>query len=53
LSQSSFTSQSDLRLHFGLGASAETGDIKVVWPSGKTQMFPSQKANREITLVEE
>jgi enediyne biosynthesis protein E4 len=52
LSQSSFTSQSDLRLHFGLGSASETGEITVRWPSGETQVFPSQKADREILLVE-
>ena len=52
LSQSSFTSQSDLRLHFGLGSSTETGEITVRWPSGERQVFASEKADREIRLVE-
>ena len=52
LSQSSFISQSDLRLHFGLGSSTETGEITVRWPNGATQVFASTTADREIRLVE-
>jgi enediyne biosynthesis protein E4 len=53
LSQSSFTSQSDLRLHFGLGPETETGEITVIWPNGGKQVFASVKADREVRLVEQ
>jgi hypothetical protein len=38
LSQSSFLSQSDLRLHFGLGA-ARSAKVRVRWPDGRDQDF--------------
>ncbi|BDC49054.1 RNA-binding protein [Bryobacterales bacterium F-183] len=52
MSQTSFLSHNDLRLHFGLGTQAESGVIRVRWPSGETQEFASVKANQEIVLVE-
>ncbi len=53
LSQSSFVSQSDLRLHFGLGSAPSVTAIRVTWPSGRTQVFPGGPADREIVLEEE
>jgi hypothetical protein len=38
LSQSSYTSASDLRLHFGLGP-AEKASVVVMWPSGDRERF--------------
>lgn len=52
LSQSSFISHSDLRLHFGLGSATQVESITVRWPSGETQTFPGVKADQEIRLVE-
>jgi hypothetical protein len=51
LSQSSFESASDLRLHFGLGA-AESADIDVRWPSGRRERFSAPKVDRVVELKE-
>src|SRR5438105_2778395 len=51
LSQSSFFSCSDSRLHFGLGNST-LADIDVYWPSGLHETFKQIPANRLITLKE-
>ena len=51
LSQSSFYSQSDLRLHFGLGT-ASTADVEIRWPSGLTEFHSGLTANRIVALTE-
>jgi len=51
LSQSSFFSCSDPRLHFGLGNST-SADIDVYWPSGLHETFKQIPANRLITVKE-
>jgi hypothetical protein len=51
LSQSSFFSCSDSRLHFGLGNST-SADIDVYWPSGLHEIFKQIPANRLITIKE-
>ncbi|MBI1788051.1 MAG: ASPIC/UnbV domain-containing protein, partial [Acidobacteria bacterium] len=52
LSQSSFYSASDRRLHFGLGAAA-AAKIEVRWPSGKIQRLALSPVDREILVKEE
>jgi len=51
LSQSSFCSANDPRLHFGLG-DASLADLEVRWPSGIRQSFRGVKSNRIILLNE-
>ncbi len=51
LSQSSFYSASDPRLHFGLGEIAHV-DIEIIWPSGTKQTLQNQAANQLITVKE-
>src|SRR6266550_3462547 len=51
LSQSSFYSCNDPRLHFGLGNST-AADIDVYWPSGLHETFKQVKVNRLITIKE-
>jgi hypothetical protein len=51
LSQSSFFSSNDSRLHFGLG-SATSADIDVFWPSGLHESFKGVAANRPMTIKE-
>jgi hypothetical protein len=51
LSQSSFYSQSDLRLHFGLG-SATTADVEVHWPSGMIETYGGVKTNQILPVRE-
>ncbi len=48
----SFISQSDLRLHFGLGDAAAIDRIDVQWPSGLKEYFQNLKANQIVTLEE-
>ncbi len=52
LSQSSFLSVNDSRLHFGLGEAGETGPVEVVWPSGLREEFPPLRAGT-LYLLEE
>ncbi|BDC50265.1 hypothetical protein F183_A25810 [Bryobacterales bacterium F-183] len=47
----SYLSQSDLRLHFGLGT-AETADIEVRWPSGVVDVVKGAKAGQILTVSE-
>jgi hypothetical protein len=51
MSQSSYVSANDPRLHFGLG-SCETVEIEVRWPLGTTQAFKGVATNQLITLIE-
>jgi len=51
LSQSSFYSANDLRLHFGLGP-AETADLEIRWPDGAKQTLARVKANQILTVRE-
>jgi len=51
LSQSSFYSQSDLRLHFGLG-SATSADVEIHWPSGLRETYSGVKSNQILSLKE-
>jgi len=46
-----YISQSDLRVHFGLG-SAKNADIEVHWPSGAMDRLTGVKAN-QVTVVRE
>jgi enediyne biosynthesis protein E4 len=51
LSQSSFFSCNDPRLHFGLGP-CTTADIDVYWPSGLHEAFKGISGNRLVTFKE-
>ena len=46
----SFLSQNDERLHFGLGDATAYGHIEVQWPGGRRETFPGGKANRIVEL---
>ena len=50
-SGSSYISQSDLRVHFGLG-SADQAAIEVHWPSGVVDKFAAVKANQVLVVTE-
>ena len=47
----SYISQSDLRVHFGLGQ-ANAASIEVHWPSGAVDKLPNLSVNRILTVVE-
>jgi hypothetical protein len=51
LSQSSFISSNDPRLHFGLGAEAKA-DVEIYWPSGLHQNFKAIPSGQLITIQE-
>jgi hypothetical protein len=50
---SSYLSQNDLRLHFGLGPATKIDSIEVRWPTGKTDRFKNMAADKIYTIVEE
>jgi hypothetical protein len=41
----SYLSQSDLRLHIGLGAATTADTVEIAWPGGATQVFHDVKAD--------
>jgi hypothetical protein len=51
LSQSSFYSASDLRLHFGLGK-VDNVDVDIRWPNGNTESLQGVRAGRLVTIRE-
>jgi hypothetical protein len=51
LSQSSFYSVNDPRLHFGLGE-AEVADVEIRWPSGGREVLSRVAVNRFLTIRE-
>ena len=51
LSQSSYLSVNDSRLHFGLGPAA-TADIEVRWPLGRVEKFSGVEADQLICIQE-
>ena len=51
-SGSSYSSSSDLRPHFGLGADGKLSAVTVRWPNGNAESFPVPAANRVISLTE-
>jgi hypothetical protein len=51
LSESSFYSVNDLRLHFGLG-SAETADIEIRWPNGGVEKIAGVRADHLVVIRE-
>jgi hypothetical protein len=52
LAGSSYLSQNDLRLHFGLGAAREAEVLEVRWPSGKIETLRDVPAGRIVTIEE-
>jgi hypothetical protein len=52
LSQSSFLSQNDRRLHFGLGKATRYDGVTVHWPSGLVEQFPGGSAGAFVRIVE-
>jgi len=48
----SYISQSDFRLHFGLGSADKIESLEVRWPSGKVETFKNLAADRFYALLE-
>ena len=51
LSQSSFYSANDLRLHFGLGSS-ESADLEIRWPNGNQEKVSKVPADQLVVVRE-
>ncbi|MCP4591871.1 MAG: CRTAC1 family protein [bacterium] len=48
---SSYLSQDDLTLHFGLGAASTVDVLRVVWPDGTEDRYPSLAVNQTLTYT--
>jgi hypothetical protein len=48
----SYLSNSDARLHFGLGTRTKVESLEVRWPNGAVQRFREVPANAFVTIVE-
>jgi len=53
LSQSSYYSHDDLRLHFGLGTAVAADTIEIRWPSGHVQTLRNVRGDRVVNVREE
>jgi hypothetical protein len=49
---SSYLSQNDLRLHFGLGSAATIDLVEVRWPTGKTESFKDVAPDKIYAITE-
>jgi len=52
LSQASYYSHDDLRLHFGLGLADRAERIEVRWPAGVTQVLTDVPARQVLAIRE-
>ena len=48
----SYLSQSDLRLHFGLGAALKVDQVEIIWPGGAKQVETDLRSDRILTIRE-
>ena len=51
-SGASYLSQSDLRVHFGLGKNSEIDTLEIHWQSGLTERFSNLKSNQILRIKE-
>jgi len=51
-SASGYLSQSDPRIHFGLGDAETVDRIEIIWPSGKVQVLDQIKGRQILTINE-
>ena len=51
-SGSSYNSSNDLRLHFGLGSTANLTDMTVRWPNGETEQFAAPALDHFTDVIE-
>ncbi len=49
---SSYCSQSEMPLTFGLGHNGTVAFVKVIWPSGQIDTYETLRANQHITVIE-
>ena len=48
----SYLSQSDLRLHYGLGPATQVDRLKVRWPNGAEQILENVPADQFVTVIQ-
>ncbi len=51
-SGSSFISNNDMRVHFGLGTATKIDAVEIRWPSGQVETFPKISIDKIIALKE-
>ena len=51
-SGASYLSQSDLRVHFGLGENSEVDTLEIYWQSGHIEQFSNLKSNQILRIKE-
>ena len=51
-SGSSYDSNNDMRVHFGLGSASKLDSVEVRWPSGVTEKFDNLGVDKLHTLKE-
>lgn len=51
-SGSSYISQNDLRVHFGLGSATKVDSVQIRWPSGLVERFEDLPVDASHTLKE-
>jgi hypothetical protein len=49
-SGTSYLSQDDMRVHFGLGAATVVSALEVLWPDGKTTKLENVKADQVLEV---
>lgn len=49
---SSYASQSELPLTFGLGSAGRADAVRITWPNGRVEALGPIEANRSITVIE-
>ena len=49
---SSYASQNDPRVHFGLGQAGQIDELEIRWPSAKTQKCHNLKADQILVVNE-
>jgi enediyne biosynthesis protein E4 len=52
VSQASYYSHNDLRLHFGLGSAAAAETVEIRWPSGRVETWKDVRGGRVVTIKE-
>ncbi|HEU4713963.1 MAG TPA: CRTAC1 family protein [Pyrinomonadaceae bacterium] len=52
ISGTSYASQNDLAVHFGLGTATSVDKIEIKWPDGSTQIVRVPGVDRRITVVQ-
>jgi len=49
---SSYLSQNDMRVHFGMGNAARAEKLEIRWPSGALDVVPDIETNQILTITE-